>query len=276
MGHLVQLAMSLSLFGILFISLVRCYNIGVISGDFPIFEISDGDTFMKRETSDGGNMPSDMKDSVHGVKMGVSSDICDNAKDNLETDWKGSPLNYTCYHPKNRLPVVKAMKPIEDCTNTDKFFARHFCMNEKIEYKEMIPTFGNHRPLWPIYGEYVYIPPQRWLHNLEHGAVVMLYHPCAEPGEVKKLKKIVKGCLRRHVITPYQNLSADKPLALVTWGCKLQMNYVDENVVKSFIKNHALRGPEQTAREGQYKFKLTEIAIAPTGSNYKDKKLCPN
>lgn len=38
---------------------------------------------MKRDvsaSSDLLNMPSSMKDSVHGVKMGVSSDICDNAK----------------------------------------------------------------------------------------------------------------------------------------------------------------------------------------------------
>lgn len=37
---------------------------------------------------------------------------------------------------------------------------------------------GPHRPLWPVYGEYVYLPPQRWLHALEvnitllHGNVV--------------------------------------------------------------------------------------------------------
>ena len=27
-------------------------------------------------------------------------------------------------------------------------------MNEKINYKELLPTYGNHRPLWPKYGEY--------------------------------------------------------------------------------------------------------------------------
>lgn len=26
---------------------------------------------------------------------------------------------------------------------------------------------GTHRPLWPAYGEYVYVPKQRWLHSLE-------------------------------------------------------------------------------------------------------------
>ena len=24
-----------------------------------------------------------------------------------------------------------------------------------------------HRPLWPIFGEYQFVPPQRWLHNVE-------------------------------------------------------------------------------------------------------------
>ena len=26
---------------------------------------------------------------------------------------------------------------------------------------------GFHRPLWPVYGEYLYCPPQRWVHSLE-------------------------------------------------------------------------------------------------------------
>lgn len=26
---------------------------------------------------------------------------------------------------------------------------------------------GPHRPLWPKYGEYAYVPPQRWLHSIE-------------------------------------------------------------------------------------------------------------
>ena len=34
------------------------------------------------------------------------------------------------------------------------FISEHHCMNEKINYKELLPTYGNHRPLWPKYGEY--------------------------------------------------------------------------------------------------------------------------
>lgn len=38
----------------------------------------------------------------------------------------------------------------------------------------------------------------------------MLYHPCANPLEVKRLKSLIKGCLRRHIITPYNLLEEDR------------------------------------------------------------------
>ena len=44
----------------------------------------------------------------------------------------------------------------------------------------------------------------------QHGGVVMLYHPCANQLEVQKLKELVKGCLRRHIITPYNLLNEDR------------------------------------------------------------------
>ncbi|GFY72509.1 uncharacterized protein TNIN_163921 [Trichonephila inaurata madagascariensis] len=239
-----SLIMDFAVFTLVLLSTVSSYSIGVISADFPIFGIGEGDSFMKRAVpvvGDMSEMPSSMKDAIHGVKMGVASDICDNAKNNLAIDWDGSPLNYTCYHPKNRLPVIKGMKPIEDCNIPEKYYSKHVCMNEKIAYDVTIPTYGNHRPLWPVYGEYIFVPPQRWLHNLEHGAVVMLYHPCAEPHEVEKLKKLVK------------------------------------DVVTNFIKTRALHGPEaELAKEGQYRFKLLDVAVAPKGSDYYDRKLCPS
>lgn len=97
---------------------------------------------------------------------------------------------------------------------------------------------GTHRPIWPIYGEYKFVPRQRWLHSLEvkktvkhnfviyqfyfkyfakpifasfqHGAVVMLYHPCANHLEVEILRKLVTGCIRRHIISPSNFVSVDR------------------------------------------------------------------
>jgi hypothetical protein len=72
--------------------------------------------------------------------------------------------------------------------------------------------------------------------SIQHGAIVMLYHPCADPNQVGMLRRIVKGCLHRHVITPYKELPAETPFALMSWGCKLTMSSVVPTMAESFIK----------------------------------------
>ena len=52
-----------------------------------------------------------------------------------------------------------------------------------------------------------FVPRERWLHNIEHGAVVMLYDPCTLESEVNKLKRIVRTCIKKHIITPTTFLS---------------------------------------------------------------------
>ena len=89
-----------------------------------------------------------------------------------------------------------------------------------------------------------FVPPQRWLHNIEHGAVVALYHPCTHPRTVASLRSLVTGCIRKHIITPSTNLPEDRPLALVAWGCRLLMSKVEPEKVKQFIRTRGLKGPE--------------------------------
>jgi hypothetical protein len=72
--------------------------------------------------------------------------------------------------------------------------------------------------------------------ELQHGAIVMLYHPCSNPMEIAKLRHIVTQCLRRHVISAYRELSYDRPLALIAWGHRLELNYVNQTEAIHFIK----------------------------------------
>lgn len=120
--------------------------------------------------------------------MGVSTDNCDNAVDNLQTDF--DPQNathkmmYTCiedtYRPNyNITPFLTIYEP------PASYLPNHQCMNVELRYNYNIPVMGAHRPLWPKYGEYEFCPVQRWLHSIEHGAVVLLYHPCANKNEVR-------------------------------------------------------------------------------------------
>ena len=55
-----------------------------------------------------------------------------------------------------------------------------------------------------------FVPRERWLHNIEHGAVVMLYDPCVLDSEVNKLRKIVRSCIKKHVITPTTFLTRER------------------------------------------------------------------
>ncbi|XP_058789533.1 uncharacterized protein LOC131663254 [Phymastichus coffea] len=205
------------------------------------------------------------------VQMGVKNVKCDDGKTNLTVDWDHSLTSYTCFGKK----IVPDMSIIPEyyCEIIPKNYkAIHKCMNNKIEYTEDIPTFGTHRPIWPVYGEYKYVPTQRWLHSLEHGAVVMLYHPCANSLEIERLKKLVKGCLRRYIISPNNLLDEQRPLALLTWGCKLTMSHVDEEMAKQFIQDNALHGPEEILFDGSFKDQLIEKSKVV--SDMSDSMLC--
>ncbi|KAG8225931.1 hypothetical protein J437_LFUL005967 [Ladona fulva] len=216
-------------------------------------------------------------DPLHGVAMGIPVTECDDGKTNLEMDWNFSPVNYTCYNPGYQYKPNRELPPLlEKEAVPPLYLPLHICMDKPITYNRPIPTFGNHRPLWPKYGEYKFVPVQRWLHSLEHGAVVMLYHPCANPVEVNRLRKIVKGCLRRYIITPYTLMDEQRPMAVVVWSWRLTMSTVDAGAVKKFIVDRALKGPEKLSVDGQFGFGLQVPSEVVKGSNYNDDNLCPN
>ncbi|XP_064461085.1 uncharacterized protein LOC135371044 [Ornithodoros turicata] len=223
--------------------------------------------------------PKKLRDSKQGVKMGVKSASCDDGRSRLEVDYDGSPIEHTCYTPKEPYPP-ESEEELPSTMECDKIKGRyspsHYCMNRRITYDHYLPTHEGHRPLWAVYGEYKYCPPQRWLHNVEHGALVMLYHPCTLPSLVDKLRDIVKSCLRKYIITPYRQLTRERPLALVAWRCRYEMNTVNEKEVKKFIKARAMKAPESHyPRDGYYKFELIEQSSAPPGSDIRDSVVCP-
>uniref|UniRef100_A0A8D8RYD6 Uncharacterized protein n=1 Tax=Cacopsylla melanoneura TaxID=428564 RepID=A0A8D8RYD6_9HEMI len=201
---------------------------------------------------------------------------CDDGKTNLTVDWYDSPVNYTCYR-KEFLPIDPKLPSILHSELIPPLYeAEHACMHTHIEYNTIIPTFGTHRPAWPKYGEYKFVPKQRWLHNLEHGTVVMLYHPCAHPILVNFLRHIIVNCLYRHIITPY-NLPIDRPFALVTWGNYYAFNdpITNEKGAIDFILNHAKHAPEQMSKDGLYDHALLKHAKVVDGSDIEDSVLCP-
>ncbi|EEB19532.1 conserved hypothetical protein [Pediculus humanus corporis] len=212
---------------------------------------------------------------THRMPMGDINPECDDGKVNTTIDWDGSILNYICMNPRNRFVPDESIESIIEFENIPEAYeAPHFCMDTKIKYTQSLPTFGPHRPLWPVYGEYEYLPKERWLHTLEHGGIVALYHPCADLMEIKLLKNLVKTCLRRHVISPSVDLTKERPFALLAWGVRFTMSTVYPNSIRQFIKEKALKGPEKLSDDGQFNLNLIEKALIV--SNIDDNDLCPD
>ncbi|RUS79284.1 hypothetical protein EGW08_012939 [Elysia chlorotica] len=149
----------------------------------------------------------------------------------------------------------------------------HKCLTEHLNYTDDLPTSGPHRPLWPVYGEYKYVPPQRWIHSLEHGGLVFLYHPCADPDEIKKFKSLARGCLRRHIIAAYKLLPPGMSFAVLAWKCKLVLSDVETGLITRYAKSRALKGREKVSSNGQYKAGLIRLAHVVT--DFHDSKICP-
>lgn len=86
--------------------------------------------------------------------MGVSSDNCDNAVDNLNTDFdpynSSHKMMYTCledtYNPSyNTTPFLTIYEPPAN------YLPNHLCMDVELTYNYIIPVVGAHRPLLVFY-----------------------------------------------------------------------------------------------------------------------------
>ncbi len=125
-----------------------------------------------------------------------------------------------------------------------------------ITYTDVPPSSGTHRPVWGKWGEYVFLPEQRWLHNLEHGSIAFLYNPCAPQTVVDALRAVAKSQPAdnsgpfRWVMTPYPGLPS--AVALLSWGHIFEADCVDPTAMAAFIAAHYRKAPEDEASPGAY------------------------
>ncbi len=132
----------------------------------------------------------------------------------------------------------------------------HVDLPEVIEYERQPPSSGDHRPQWARWGEYTYLPPQRWLHNLEHGGIALLYNPCAGEAVVDALREIAltrpddaEGEFR-WLLTPYVGL--ETAVAVVAWEWTYTAECVGADEINDFINLHYRMAPEDARGDGAY------------------------
>ncbi len=132
----------------------------------------------------------------------------------------------------------------------------HIAFPQPIEYTDHPPSSGPHRGHWAVWGEYDFLPPQNWVHNLEHGGVAFLYHPCAPAAVVDYLRALAQtrpaddGGPFRWVLTPYPDLPS--AIAVVAWEHTYTAECVSAPEISAFIDANYRQAPEDIATDGSY------------------------
>lgn len=134
--------------------------------------------------------------------------------------------------------------------------AGHYNYPVGLCYDENPPSSGPHRPMWGRWGAYEYMPPQRYIHNLEHGGIAFLYNPCASQDIIDSLRLL--ACSRadddggpfRWVLTPYVGLPTN--IAIVAWEWTYTNNCFEESSISEFIDEHYRNAPEDFYYNGSY------------------------
>ncbi len=132
----------------------------------------------------------------------------------------------------------------------------HVALTEAIVYEEDLPSSGPHRAVWAKWGEYEYLPPERWLGNLEHGGIALLYHPCADDGVKEALRALARARPDddsgpfRWVMSPYLPLEAT--VAVVAWEWTYLSHCVDAHEIYGFVDQHYRKAPKDNEAGGAY------------------------
>ena len=76
---------------------------------------------------------------------------------------------------------------------------------------------------------------ERWQHNLEHGSVAVLYHPCLAKMHLHAVISLVDKCLMKYVTTPSGFADTKHPLIMVGWGAYRKFSSLDEKAIREFV-----------------------------------------
>ena len=117
-------------------------------------------------------------------------------------------------------------------------------------YGHQPPTSGQHWPRWAAWEfQAREVPPEVWVHNLEHGGIVILYRcdaPC--PDLIQQLQELYTSFPKSkhgHVkllTTPHQKLKTR--LAILAWTWIDEMEEFDRQRFLRFYQAHVDKGPE--------------------------------
>lgn len=145
----------------------------------------------------------------------------------------------------------------------------HVTLCSDVTYATNPPSSGEHYPVWADFGAYDFALPRGfWVHNLEHGAVVVTYNcpgGCADEVAAATawlgtltVDASCPGGTPRALLVPDPKL--DVRWAASSWGYTLRADCFDAEAFGAFYKAHAGMPP------------APETPVCSTGTNFRDPK----
>lgn len=128
---------------------------------------------------------------------------------------------------------------------------RHVDEGTPTTYRSNPPSSGDHYPTTAPYAVHEQpVPPGYWIHNLEHGAIVVLYNcPAGCADLVAQLRDAFQAFPRsknfnrvKMVVVPYRDM--ERRLAYVAWGKVLETDQYDREQLLRFYNAYLDKGPE--------------------------------
>jgi hypothetical protein len=133
----------------------------------------------------------------------------------------------------------------------------HEAICAPLVYHTNPPSSGNHYPIWGVYKSYTKnFPPGFWVHNLEHGAVVITYNcndGCA--AEVAQAQALINSLppdpdCPNHRLVMLPDPDLDVRFAASAWGFTLKASCFDRAAFAKFISDHYGHGLELVCDDG--------------------------
>ena len=146
------------------------------------------------------------------------------------------------------------------CTMTESAVANegwvHVAEGSGVTYRSNPPASGPHYPVWARYQAYTTaVARPYWVHNLEHGAIVLAHRPDASPALISTLTDTFRSLPNdsqcghaRALLTPDPLLT--RPVAVIAANFVLEGDCVSPARILQFTLAHREPGPGEHLRLG--------------------------
>jgi hypothetical protein len=132
----------------------------------------------------------------------------------------------------------------------------HVAEGASVSYRSNPPASGPHYPVWARYQEHAAVVARPyWVHNLEHGAIVLLYRPDAGSGTIAALRDAYQAlppdpaCGHKRALMTADPL-LPRPVATVAADWMLLADAVDHAAILQFASARRGRAPENVCQDG--------------------------